>query len=60
MDSVFNWVKAHVRIEGNEMTDRLAKKAATDDVGELFYDKITTETIFTEWKENKITKWQEQ
>jgi len=32
---LFNWVKVLVGIQGNEMVDRLAKKAATDDVGEL-------------------------
>jgi len=32
---LFNWVKAHVGIKGNEMTDRLAKKEATYYIGEL-------------------------
>ena len=41
------------------MADRLAKMAATDDI-ELLYDKIPTETIITEGKENEITKCQEQ
>jgi len=56
----FNWVKAHIGIHGNEMANRLSTKAATDDIGELRYDKIPRETIITERKENKITKWQQQ
>ena len=32
---LFNWVKAHVEIEGNEVADRLTKKEATDNAGEL-------------------------
>jgi len=51
----FNWVKAHVGIQGNELADRLAKKAATDDKGEIVYDKIPRETIITEGKENVMT-----
>jgi len=45
----FNWMKAHIRIQGNEMADRLAKKAPTD-IGELVYDKIPRQTIITEGK----------
>jgi hypothetical protein len=42
------------------VADRLAKKAAMDDVGETVYDKIPRETIITEGKENGITIWQEK
>jgi len=42
------------------MADCRAKQVATDDIGELLYDKILTETIITEGKGNEITKWQEQ
>jgi hypothetical protein len=56
----FNWVKAHVRILGNEMPDRLAKKMAMDDKGEIVYDKIPRQTIITEKMEIGITRWHEQ
>jgi hypothetical protein len=55
-----NWVKAHVGIQGNEKTDNLAKKTATEYIGEIAYGKIPRETIITELKENGLTKWQEQ
>ena len=38
------------------MADRLAKKAATDDIRVLVFDKIPRETIITEGKEKEITK----
>jgi hypothetical protein len=38
----------------------LPKKAATDDIREIVYDKIPRETIITESKESGITKWQKQ
>ena len=37
----FNWVKAHVGIQGNEMADRLTKKAETDDKGGISVRYIT-------------------
>ena len=40
------------------MADRLAKKAATDDKGEIVYDKIPRETIVAEGNGNRITKYQ--
>jgi hypothetical protein len=52
-------VKAHTGIQGNETAVRLAKEAATEDTGEIVYDKIPRETIITERKEIVLTKWQE-
>ena len=46
---------AHIGIEGNKTADRLAKEAATEDTGEIVYDKLPRETIITEVKEIGIT-----
>ena len=58
----FNWVKAHVGIEGYEMADRLAKKAATDDIGHLVYDMCYNKIPISEIARQKagkiIAKWQ--
>jgi hypothetical protein len=53
----FNWAKAHGGIQGNEMTDSLAKKAAMEDKEEIVYEK---ETIIIEEMQNGITRLQEQ
>jgi hypothetical protein len=42
------------------MADCLAKKVATEDIGEIIYDKIPREIIITEGKENGLAKWQGQ
>ena len=55
MDSVFQLGEGTYRNKRNEMADRLAKKAAMEDIGEIMYDKIPRETIITERKENGLT-----
>jgi ribonuclease HI len=57
----FGWVKAHIGIEGNELANKVAKKAAEDD-GELniVYDRIPLTTVATELKKEGLTKLQRQ
>ena len=45
MDSVFNWVKAHIGIQRNETANPLAKEAATEDTEEIVYDKLRREFL---------------
>jgi len=54
----FGWVKGHAGIEGNELVDRLTKKAAVED-GPVVY-KMPREVIITRKKENELHMWQRQ
>jgi ribonuclease HI len=42
----FGWVKGYVGIQGNELVERLAKEAATED-GPVVYNKMPREVIIT-------------
>jgi hypothetical protein len=55
----FGWVNSHTGIEGNELSDRLAR-AASAGGGELKveYEKTTKSTIGTGLEKEGIAKWQ--
>ncbi|KAJ4430954.1 hypothetical protein ANN_19547 [Periplaneta americana] len=54
----YSWVKAHVGIFGNELADRLAKKAAREDT--LHYSKIPMSGVTKTLREESLAKWENQ
>ena len=55
----FSWVRAHVGIAGNELTDQLAKAAASDSEAQITFNRIPISTLLSEIEEaNK--KWQKE
>jgi hypothetical protein len=56
----FCWVKAHVRIQGNELADTLAKEAATkSDIIEC-YKKVPKSVVLSELGGISVEKWQRE
>jgi ribonuclease HI len=56
----FCWVEAHIVIEGNELADTLAKKAATNaDIIEC-YKKVSKSVVQSELGEKNVAKWQRE
>ena len=57
----FGWVKAHIRIEGNEAADKLAKEAAWDENDQnIVYIRVLTTTVANKINKQGTIKWQRQ
>jgi ribonuclease HI len=54
----FKWVKAHVGIYGNEIADRLVKKATKND--HETYSRLPKCAIKRDNRQQSIWKWQRQ
>jgi primosomal protein N' len=51
------WVKAHAGILENELADMLAKKAATNELLTVDYNKIPKSVVSRESAEERVKKW---
>ena len=55
-----SWVKAHVGIVGNELTDRLAKAAARDGDAKIVFNRVSMSTLIRKIEEETKQKWQKE
>ena len=52
----FSWVKAHVGIMGNELTDQIAKAAVRDNENTITYNRIPKSAIYKELEDETIIR----
>jgi hypothetical protein len=56
----FCWIKAHIRIQGNELAGTLPKEAATNsDITEC-YKKVPKSVVISEFNGISLEKWQRE
>ena len=55
-----SWVKAHVGIVGNELTDRLAKAAASDSDAKIVFNRLPLRTLISKIEEETQLKWKNE
>jgi len=51
-----SWVKAHVGIVGNELPDRLAKAAASDNDAKIVFNRLPLSTLISKVEEETQLK----
>lgn len=56
----FQWVKAHVGNEGNEIADQLAKQATSCSELETTYDLVPISTVKRDLREESIEAWEKE
>jgi hypothetical protein len=54
------WVKAYVGIVGNELADRLAKAAASDNDAKIVFNRLPMSTLISKIEEETKLKWQKE
>jgi len=56
----FNWIKAHAGHRRNEVSDQIAKEAATNGDTDKCYKRIRKSTVISELSDLSVTKWQSE
>ena len=54
------WVKAHIGIRGNELTDTLAKEAAANQNIKESYKRVPKSVVLSELEDKSVEKWQSE
>jgi len=56
----FSWVKTHMGIYGNEITDRLAKDTVRSNDTNIAFSRIPISTLYCELEEESRQQWQKE